>query len=235
MTLEQFKESLLDFNIKLTDNQINQLEQYYNLLVEWNQKMNLTGITEQNQVYLKHFYDSITIVKIIDLNNINSLCDIGTGAGFPGIVLKIVFPNLNITLVDSLGKRITFLNEVIRQLKLDKIKTVLARAEEYALENRELYDVVTARAVANLNMLLEYSICLVKVNGYFIPMKASCEEEISGSKNALNLLKSEIETICRFQLPYENSNRTIIKIKKNDITPTKYPRKYSEIKKHPLN
>ena len=233
MTINEFIESLKQLNIEITSDQLNQLELYYELLVEWNNKINLTGITEHNEVYLKHFYDSLTICRNINLNEVDSLADIGTGAGFPGMVIKILFPNLKVELIDSLGKRIVFLNDVVNKLKLQKINIINARAEEYAVKNREKYDIVTARAVAPLNILLEYCIPLVKNKGYFIPLKANCESEINNIKNAIKLLNCDIEKIDNFKLPRENSNRTIIKFKKKDITPNKYPRRYSEIKKKP--
>ncbi len=196
--------------------------------------MNLTGITEKEQVYLKNFYDSLTIVKVIDLNKEETLCDIGTGAGFPGIVLKILFPNLKITLIDSLNKRIEFLKIVIKELNLNNIEAIHTRAEEYAIKNIEKFDVVTSRAVAPLNILLELSIPLLKINKYFISYKGNISREIIESENALKQLDSKIDKIEEFELPKENSNRTIIKIKKQNKTNKKYPRKFSEIKKKPL-
>lgn len=234
MTINEFIESLKELNIEITHEQINQLETYYELLVEWNSKINLTGITEHDEVYLKHFYDSLTICRDIDLNKIETLADIGTGAGFPGMVLKILFPNLKVDLIDSLGKRIVFLNEVSNTLNLDKINIINARAEEYALKVREKYDTVTARAVAPLNILMEYCIPLVKEKGYFIPLKANCEEEIKSINNAMKLLDCQIEKIDKFLLPKEKSIRTIIKFKKNKKTSKKYPRRYNEIKKKTL-
>ncbi len=231
MNQNKFIEELEKINIKLTENQLNQLEIYYNLLIEWNQKMNLTSITKKEDVYLKHFYDSLTINKIIDLTKEETLCDIGTGAGFPGMVLKIVFPNLNITLVDSLNKRLEFLKELSTKLDLKNIEFVHMRAEEYALKNREKFDVVTARAVSHLSNLLEYSIPIVKTEKYFIAMKANIEKEKKEAENALKLLNSKIEKELNFHLPIENSNRTLLKIKKEKITNKKYPRKTSEIKK----
>lgn len=227
-----FKESLQKLNISLTELQLEQLHKYFELLIDYNKVMNLTGITEEEEVYLKHFYDSITLARVIDLNNVSNLCDIGTGAGFPGMVLKIIYPELEVTLVDSLNKRIEFLKVVIKELGLNKIEVVHARAEEYALKNREMFDIVTARAVASLNVLLEYCIPLVRVNGYFIAMKGKMEEE--DSKNALKLLSSKIELVDNFLLPIENSNRTLIKVKKEAKTESKYPRKFADIKKKPL-
>ena len=196
--------------------------------------MNLTGITEKEQVYLKHFYDSLTIAKIIDLNQEQTLCDIGTGAGFPGLVIKIIFPNLKVTLVDSLNKRIEFLKVVIKELGLENIETIHARAEEFASVNREKYDVVVSRAVSNLNTLLEYNIPLLKINKYFIAYKGNAEQELKESTNALKVLNSVIENKIEFKLPKEESIRTLIKIKKQKPTNKIYPRKFSEIKKKPL-
>ena len=232
MNLSMFLEKLKELGIELTELQLTQLHKYFELLVEYNKVMNLTGITEEQDVYLKHFYDSVTLARVIDLNNVSNLCDIGTGAGFPGMVLKIIYPELEVTLVDSLNKRIEFLKIVINELGLNKIEAIHARAEEYAIKNREKFDVVTARAVASLNVLLEYSIPLVKVGGYFIAMKGKMEEE--SSSNALKVLSSKIELIDNFLLPIEDSNRTLIKVKKEAKTASKYPRKFSEIKKKTL-
>ena len=234
MTISEFIEELKKLNIEPTQKQLEQLNRYYELIVEYNKVMNLTGITEKEQVYLKHFYDSLTIAKVIDLNKEESLCDIGTGAGFPGIVLKILFPNLKITLIDSLNKRIEFLKIVIKELNLNNIEAIHTRAEEYAIKNIEKFDVVTSRAVAPLNILLELSIPLLKINKYFISYKGNISREIIESENALKQLDSKIDKIEEFELPKENSNRTIIKIKKLNKTNKKYPRKFSEIKKKPL-
>ena len=226
MNQDKFILELKKLNINITELQLKQLERYYELLVEYNKVMNLTGITIKEEVYLKHFYDSLTIVKVIDLNNYQTLCDVGTGAGFPGLVLKILYPNLKVTLLDSLNKRLNFLNVVIKELNLKDIETVHTRAEEY----NKKFDITVARAVAPLNILLEYCIPLTKVNGYFIAMKGKNEE----ANNALLKLDSEIIETNSFLLPIENSDRTIIKIKKLKETNKKFPRKYSEIKKNPL-
>ncbi|MBR1376503.1 MAG: 16S rRNA (guanine(527)-N(7))-methyltransferase RsmG [Bacilli bacterium] len=233
MTINDFIIELEKLGIKINEEKLNKLERYYELLVEWNEKMNLTGITKKEDVYLKHFYDSLTLIKIVDLNSIQTLCDIGTGAGFPGLVIKIVFPSIKITLVDSLNKRITFLNEVIKELKLEKIDTIHARIEEYGVKNRELYDLVVARAVASLPMLLEYAIPLVKVNGYFVAMKGN-NDEFNSINNCLKKLNIRIDNNISFQLPYENSNRLLILFKKESVTNKKYPRKFVEIKNKPL-
>lgn len=234
MKENEFINSLKELNIEISEDQLNKLKKYYELLIEWNNKINLTNITEKEQVYLKHFYDSLTITKVINIKEVNNLCDIGTGAGFPGLVLKIMFPELEITLVDSLNKRIEFLKEVIKKLNLQKIEVYHARAEEFAKNNIEKFDVVTARAVAHLSVLLEYSIPMIKINKYFIAMKANIEEELEESNNALKLLNSKIIQIEKFKLPIEESNRTIIKIEKIEKTNKKYPRKNSEIKKNRL-
>jgi len=234
MTQNEFISELKKINIEITDKQLEQLNTYYELLVEYNKVMNLTGITEKKQVYLKHFYDSLTITKVIDPTKEETLCDIGTGAGFPGLVLKIVFPNLKVTLVDSLNKRVEFLKIVIERLNLNNIEAIHARIEEYACFNREKYDIVTSRAVTTLNILLEYAIPLLKINKFFISYKGNIIDEINKSKKALNLLNSTIEEIKEFKLPVEESTRNIIKIKKQKSTNKKFPRPYKDIKNKPL-
>ena len=231
MNQSEFIEELKKLEIYPTDVQLQQLEKYYEMLIEYNKKMNLTAITDKEDVYLKHFYDSLTIVKIIDLNKENTLCDLGSGAGFPGLVLKIFYPHLSITLVDSLEKRIKFLKEVIKELNLHFIEAVHDRIEEYSVKNIEEYDVVTARAVTNLSALLEMGSPLIKINKYFIAMKGNFNEEY---KNALKELKLKEESSIEFDLPKEEGHRTLIKIVKKEKTPEKYPRKYSEIKKKQL-
>lgn len=233
MNLNRFIDELKLLGIELTDIQLNQLEKYYELLVEYNKVMNLTGITEKEEVYLKHFYDSITIVKTIDLNKVETLCDVGTGAGFPGLVLKIVFPKLKVTLIDSLNKRINFLQTVIKEIGLNDIEAIHYRIEEYAVNNREKFDIVTARAVANTCMLLEYSIPMVKVGGYFVPMKAKMDNEPDFS-NAEKILNCSLVEKVEFELPIEESKRTILKFYKEKVTNKKYPRKYAEMKKKSL-
>ncbi len=233
MNKEEFIVALKDLDIQINEKQLNQLETYYNMIIDYNSHTNLTRITEKEDVYLKHFYDSLTIVKAIKLYN-QSVLDIGTGAGFPGMVLKIIFPNLKVTLVDSLNKRIIFLKEVINTLGLEDIVALHERAEEYAINNKEKFDIVTSRAVASLNVLSELCIPFVKLNGYFIPLKADAKEEINLSKKAIETLGCVIEEIEEFQLLKENSKRTIIKMQKLQKTPIKYPRKFNEIKKKPL-
>ncbi len=225
MNIEVFKEEVEKLGISLTDDQLNQLTLFYQLLLSWNEKMNLTRITNQEEVYLKHFYDSLTLYKEIKLETVDTLCDVGSGAGFPGIVLKIAFPNLNITLIDSLQKRVNYLNEVIKELKLSNIRAIHMRCEDYARVNREKYEVVTARAVANLKVLSELCLPLVKENGYFIAMKGKATEELDEAKAMIGTLGGKIEHINEFSLPLEESSRTLIKIKKEKKTDKIYPRK----------
>lgn len=233
MNKEAFINELAKLNINLTKEQLNQLDIYYHLLVEENKKYNLTSITEEKDVYLKHFYDSLTIVKGIELTN-QYLCDIGTGAGFPGMVLKIVFPELKVDLLDATSKKCTFLKMVIDKLNLKDINVVNARCEEYALTTREKYDLVTSRAVAPLKHLLEYSIPLLKINGTFISLKSNLDEEMENINNYYQKLFLSGEKIIKFKLPYEESNRTIYMINKIKATPSIYPRSYSQIKKKAL-
>jgi 16S rRNA (guanine527-N7)-methyltransferase len=234
MNEKKFINELNKLGIKIDNNQLKQLNRYYELLIEKNKVMNLTNIIEKDSVYLKHFYDSLTLATICDLNSITNLCDIGTGAGFPGLIIKILYPQIKIVLIDSLDKRIKFLNEVIEDLGLKNIIALHMRAEEYAKNNREKFDIVTSRAVARLSILTELCLPLVKVGGYFIPMKAKAEEEIKEIDNNLSTLNSKIEGIKTFILPIEESNRTLIKIKKMKINDKKYPREFKEIKKKPL-
>lgn len=234
MNINEFVKNLKEINIDINDEQLKQLELYYELLIEWNEKINLTRITEKEDVYLKHFFDSATINKIINLNDIETFCDLGTGAGFPGIVIKILFPNINITLVDSLNKRIVFLNEVIKQLGLKKINTIHSRIEDFARENRDKYDLVTARAVAPLNILLEYALPIVKKDKYFLAMKANAEEELKSANNAMKVMNAKLLKKEIFLLPFEKSNRTLLLFQKIGIINNKYPRNNNEIKKRPL-
>ena len=233
MNKNDFINELNKIGVVLSEHQLNQLDKYYNMLVEYNKNVNLTTITEYNQVLLKHFYDSLTLTKAIELTN-QKICDIGTGAGFPGIVLKIAYPNLEITLVESLTKRCVFLNEVIKELGLEDIKVVNQRAEEFSHNNIEYFDIITSRAVAKLNILLELSIKSLKIGGYYIALKANVDEEIKGISTCLTKLNASLESITTFNLPIDNSLRNIIKIKKDGPTPSSYPRRYNEIKKRPL-
>lgn len=233
MNKNDFINELNKIGVILSEHQLNQLDKYYNMLVEYNKNINLTAITEYNQVLLKHFYDSLTLTKAIELTS-QKVCDIGTGAGFPGIVLKIAYPDLEITLVESLTKRCVFLNEVIKELGLEDIKVVNQRAEEFSQNNIEYFDIITSRAVAKLNILLELSIKSLKIGGYYIALKANVDEEIKSISTCLTKLNASLESITTFNLPIDNSLRNIIKIKKDGPTPSLYPRRYNEIKKRPL-
>lgn len=233
MNKTEFIEEVAKLNITLTKEMLEKLEQYYEILVEENNKYNLTAITKKEDVYLKHFYDSLTLSKIIKLDN-QSLCDIGTGAGFPGLVLKIVFPNLKVTLVDATEKKCNFLKSVIKKLNLQNINVIHDRAEIYSKETREQYDIVTSRAVAPLKHLLEYSIPLVKVKGIYIAMKSDISKELDGISNYEKKLSIQEKKILTFKLPIEESNRTLISYKKVFPTSLLYPRKYTEIKKKSL-
>ena len=234
MTKEEFINKLKLLNITLTENQLVQLDNYYKLLVSYNEKINLTSITKEEDVYLKHFYDSLTLIRVIDLNEKLFLCDLGTGAGFPGIVLKIVFPNLKITLIDSTEKKIKFLNEVIAKLELENIEAITTRIEDYAKSNKEKYDILVSRAVAKINVLLELGCNLLKVNGSFIFMKGNVKEELIASKNALSVLNFELIKVISFALPVENSERNLVYLRKTKSNSDIYPRDFTKIKKYPL-
>lgn len=232
MDIEEFVYEVDKLGLSCDDFKLSLLEKYYNILLEWNSFMNLTAITDRKTVYLKHFYDSLTICKIIDLNKVSSVCDVGTGAGFPGIVLKIFFPHIKLTLIDALDKRIKFLDEVISKLELDNVCTVHTRAEEYACMKREEFDLVTARAVSSFNTLLEYCIPMVKVNSYFVAMRGNDDSSTAG--NALSVLNCNILSKVIFSLPYDAGNRSLFLVRKNKKTNLKYPRRNSIIKKNPL-
>ena len=239
MEYKDFSKVLIDtakeIGIDISEEKAKKFFDYMNLLIEWNQKMNLTAITEPNEVVLKHFIDSITIEKYVKEGS--KVIDIGTGAGFPGIPLNIIRNDLDITLMDSLNKRINFLNEVIKQNQLNKIDAVHARAEELSRSKkyREKYDVATSRAVASLNVLLEYMMPFVKVGGYCICMKgANVEEEINNAERALKLLNGKIEKVISFSLPGSDYGRNIVIVKKIGETSKVYPRKAGIPSKLPL-
>ncbi len=209
MNKEKFIEELEKINIILTEEQIEKLDKFYKLLIEWNKKINLTRIEDEEEVYLKHFYDSLTIVKVVDLNKINTLCDVGTGAGFPGIVLKIVFPNLKITLIDSLQKRVNYLNTIIKELNLNNIEAVHARGEEY----KGKFDLVTSRAVANIEKLVKYTMHLVSPSGIFVAMKGDIDNELTEDIKRKLSKKYKITKIEKFLLPIEESKRSLVVMK----------------------
>lgn len=239
MKIEKFEEILRTYlkkiDIELSKKQIEQFYTYMNLLLEWNEKINLTAITEPEEVILKHFVDSLTISAYIKKGS--KLVDMGTGAGFPGIPLKILRDDIEITLVDSLNKRINFLNEVIKELELREISTVHARAEEFGQNKkyREKFDIATSRAVANLSTLSEYLVPLVKLEGKIICMKGSeVKEELENAKNAIKILGGKIEKEESFNLPNSDMKRNLVIIKKIKNTPAKYPRKPGTPAKEPI-
>ncbi|MFP3420422.1 16S rRNA (guanine(527)-N(7))-methyltransferase RsmG [Bacillus sp. SIMBA_154] len=237
MNIDQFKAALEEKGITLSPVQLEQFETYFRMLVEWNEKMNLTSITEKEEVYLKHFYDSISAAFFIDFHNVTTICDIGAGAGFPSIPLKICFPHLHVTIVDSLQKRITFLNELAKGLNLQETTFYHDRAETFGQrkEKRESYDLVTARAVARLSVLSELCLPLVKKEGLFVALKASAaDEEMQAGKKAVTVLGGEVVEKHSFVLPLEESERNIIVIEKKKQTPKKYPRKPGTPNKSPI-
>lgn len=222
----KLKEISKEINIDLNEEQLDKFKKYMDLLLEWNEKINLTAITKEDEVILKHFIDSMTVLKHIEDGT--SIVDVGTGAGFPGIPVSIANDNVNVTLVDSLNKRISFLQEVISEIELTDIKAIHSRAEDFGQNNehREKYDISVSRAVANLSVLVEYLLPLVKVGGKCICMKGSeVEEEITNAKFAIKELGGKIEAVNEFCLPGTDIKRNIIVIRKDKETPKKYPRK----------
>lgn len=233
----QFSKDLSDFNILLTEKQIEQFLVYYEMLTEWNKVVNLTAITGYEDVMKKHFIDSVSLVKACDLTGNLSVIDIGTGAGFPGLALKIAFPELKTVLLDSLNKRICFLNEVIEKLGLQGIETVHGRAEDYAKQDksREGFDLCVSRAVANLSTLSEYCLPFVKVGGFFISYKSEkVLEELRSAEHAISLLGGKVEKQVEFTLPDSDIYRNLLVVKKMKNTPQKYPRKAGLPGKEPL-
>lgn len=233
---EYIKNAIKKLHINLSDEQAEMFLKYYDLLVSWNKKINLTSITDFEEVVLKHFVDSLSIVYIYDMNIEATLIDVGTGAGFPGIPLKIAFPRLKVTLIDSLDKRITFLNHVIDELDLKNINAVHSRAEEYGNSKyRETYDICVTRAVSNLSVISEYCLPLVKNGGYFIPYKANnVEEEIYKYEMAVEEFGGAIDDVAMFNLPDSDIARSLILIYKNVSTPKKYPRRNGMPSKKPI-
>ena len=232
---DKFIEEANKISITFTDTQLEQFRMYYEMLVEKNKVMNLTGITEWNEVLEKHFLDSISLIRVIDLDQELTVMDMGTGAGFPGIPLKIAFPKLKVTLADSLNKRVLFLQEVIDSLKLEGIEAIHGRAEDLARDKkyREQYDLAVSRAVANLSTLSEYCLPFVKIGGKFISYKSGeIEEEVSSSKSAVFLLGGKIINSVKFELG--ESGRSFIVIDKVNGTPKSYPRKAGTPSKKPL-
>ena len=233
-----FETKLSELGIALNEEQKRQFNQFYELLVEWIKVMNLTGITEYEEVNEKHFVDSLSIVKTIDMDSVETVIDIGTGAGFPGIPLKIAFPNLKVVLLDSLNKRIQFLNTVIDTLQLTDIQTIHGRAEDFAKQQayRERFDLCVSRAVANLATLSEYCLPYVRVDGMFIPYKSGeITEELQQSQNAIHVLGGKVTDVVKFRLPGTEIGRSFVKIKKVQNTAKKYPRKAGLPSKEPIS
>lgn len=229
---EDFFNIVQSFGVTLSKTQLNQFASYARLLVEWNEKMNLTAITNEDEIYEKHFLDSI--LPSFDRKIQGTFCDVGAGAGFPSIPLKIVYPELQVTIVETLGKRITFLEALCKELGLKDVSCIHARAEDYAKTHRESFDFVSARAVANLPMLSELCIPLVKQHGYFIAMKgASGEEEAAAAKKAITILGC-VEVQRNFTQLQDGSKRVNLVYEKQKPTPAKYPRAFAQIKKNPL-
>lgn len=235
--MDRFAEELKKLGITLTPRQKEQFDRYYELLVERNKVMNLTGITDYDEVNLKHFTDSLTIVRLKDMSKIYTMIDVGTGAGFPGIPIKIVFPHIKIVLLDSLNKRLKFLNDVIGELNLEEIETLHGRAEDHAkkMEYREKFDLCVSRAVANLSTLSEYCLPFVKRGGSFVSYKSGeSDEEIRQSEKAVSILGGKIEKIDKFMLPDTDIGRSLVQIDKVKNTSGKYPRKAGVPAKEPL-
>ena len=230
-----FKEELLKLNIELSDEASSRFDLYYKRLIAVNEVMNLTAITEEQEVYNKHFLDSLMIVKALDLNKEFTLCDVGSGAGFPSIPLSIVSNNAKVTIIDALNKRIKFLNDLILELGLKNVIALHERAEDFAKIKREFFDVTTARAVARLNILSELCLPLTKVGGYFIAMKGQGgNEEIKEATKGIEILGGHVEKVISLELPDNAGARDIIIIKKLKETPKKYPRAFAKIKERPL-
>ena len=234
---EKFEKGLEDLGITLSEKQIGQFLKYYEILVEWNSFMNLTGITEFEEVITKHFLDSLAVVKVCDPASAGSVIDIGTGAGFPGLPLKIAFPHLEVVLLDSLNKRIKFLNEVILQLGLDGIRTIHGRAEDFARDQnyRESFDLCVSRAVANLSSLSEYCLPYTALGGRFISYKSGkIDEELAEAEKAIRVLGGETENVVKFNLAETDMERSFVVIEKKRHTPKAYPRKAGLPGKEPI-
>lgn len=233
--ISQFLKDLEELHITLTEVQLDQFLKYYELLIEKNKVMNLTAITEFQEALKKHFIDSLTLIKVLDFTEEHSLLDVGTGAGFPGIPLKIAFPNLRVTLLDSLQKRVGFLQEVITVLSLEQVEALHGRAEDFAKPEllRERFDVCVSRAVANLSTLSEYCLPYVKIGGFFISYKTD-DAEVDGADRAIKILGGELREQKTFTLPFSDINRNLIVIEKCHPTPEQYPRKAGTASKKPL-
>ncbi|GAB7388501.1 16S rRNA (guanine(527)-N(7))-methyltransferase RsmG [Bacillaceae bacterium] len=237
MNAETFARVVTEKGLTLSTKQADQFAAYYETLVAWNEKMNLTAITQKGEVYVKHFYDSLSLAFYFDLHSVDTLADIGAGAGFPSLPLKICFPHLQVTIIDSLQKRIGFLKHLVEQLGLDGVACLHGRAEEWGkkAELRERFDLVTARAVARFNVLSEYCLPFAKLGGWFVAMKgADASAEVAEGERALRILGGKLERIERFVLPEEEGGRSLIFVQKVGHTPAKYPRNPGTPAKNPL-
>lgn len=233
MTKEEFINEIEKLNIKFNNDMLNKLEIYINFLIEYNEHTNLTAIKTKEEIYLKHFYDSLTICKTCNFENINTLIDIGTGAGFPGMVIKIFFPNISVTLLDSNNKKTKFLQELANKLNIE-VNIINERVEEYSKNQLNSFDIVTSRAVANLRVLSEICLPLVKVNGYFIPLKGKIDEELKEARNTIEIMDGVLESTINFELYNNSGTRNILKIKKIRETKEDKIRTYDKIIKKPL-
>lgn len=232
-----FQQLLAERQMTVTNRQLEQFELYWQELVSWNEKMNLTGITEREQVYVKHFYDSLSLSFFVPLNDVRTVADIGSGAGFPSLPLLILYPHLQVTIVDALQKRVSFLQHIVRTLELEHVQCLHGRAEDLARQSelRDAFDLVTARAVARLAALNELCLPFVKKGGLFVSMKGSDpSDELQEAGNSLKQLRAETKAVFQFELPVEHSSRHLIVISKTGATPAKYPRKAGLPLKQPL-
>jgi len=225
---------LQSLGLDLDNKKKKQIEEFCDFLIEENSKTNLTAIKTKEEIYLKHIYDSLTLVKAMDFKTIKNVLDVGSGAGFPGIVIKICFPDLEVTLIEANNKKCEFLKKAIQKLELRKINVVQERAEDYIVQTRETFDLVTARAVANMRILAELCLPFVKLSGNFIAMKSHIDEEVDDAKEAIELLGGSIKEVITLNLPIENSLRTLINIEKIRKTPLEFPRRYDRILNYPL-
>lgn len=230
MTKEEFIINCKNLSIEITEEIYSKLYKYFELLVEWNNRFNMTSILEEKEVFLLHFYDSLCLNKI-NLNEVNSLCDFGTGAGFPGMVIALVYPNIEVTLVESNNKKCTFLEEVKQQLNIKNVSIFNERIEDFARKNREKYDVATCRAVTSIPIIIELSTSLIKVNGLLAPLKSNCEEEINKYKYLEKEFNLKLENLIKYNLPINDAYRVIPIYKKLKETDIKYPRNYGTIVK----